>query len=337
MIKRIGILTSGGDSPGMNAAIRSVVRSANSHGIEVYGIRRGYTGLINDDMIELHNKALGPMMNRGGTCLFTARSEEFMTPKGRKKAYKNYRERKLDALIAIGGDGTFRGLRDLSDEYPVNVIGIPATIDNDIGCTHYTIGYDTAANTAVEAIDKIKDTMQSHERCSVIEVMGRSSGKLALYVAIATGATTVLVPEEKWNFKEDVIDKIRNYKDAGYNHYIIIVAEGAVNNDEGIKIKGSVGNTITTLLKERTHLDPRLTVLGHIQRGGTPGVRDRVTATRMGCLAVHTILEGRKNRIIIHRDGKVQDIAIEEALKQKSRLYKLERIIIEEMTGKVKG
>ena len=337
MIRRIGILTSGGDSPGMNAAIRSVVRSANSHGIEVYGIKRGYTGLINDDMAILHNKALGPMMNRGGTLLYTARSEEFMTPKGRKKAFKNYKSRGLDALVAIGGDGTFRGLRDFSEEYPVNVIGIPATIDNDIGCTHYTIGYDTAANTAVEAIDKIKDTMQSHERCSVIEVMGRSSGKLALYVAIATGATTVLIPEEKWNFKKDVIEKIRNYRDAGYNHYIIIVAEGAVNNDEGIEIKGSVGNTITTLLKERTHLDPRLTVLGHIQRGGTPGVRDRVTATRMGCLAIHTILEGKKNKVIIHRDGKIQDIDLEEALKQKSKLYKLERIIIEEMTGKVKG
>lgn len=337
MIKRIGILTSGGDAPGMNATIRSVVRSANSHGIEVYGIRRGYTGLINDDMVELHNKKVGPLMNKGGTFLFTARSEEFMTPKGRKKAYKNYKNRGLDALIAIGGDGTFRGLKEFSDEYQVNVIGIPATIDNDIGCTHYTLGYDTAANTAVEAIDKIKDTMQSHERCSVIEVMGRSSGKLALYVAIATGATTVLVPEEKWNFKEDIQEKIRNYRDAGYNHYIIIVAEGAVNNDEGLEIKGNVGQVVKDLIKERTHLDPRLTVLGHIQRGGTPGVRDRVTATRMGCLAVHNILEGKKNRIIIYRDGKVQDIDIEEALKQKSRLYKLEKLIIEEMTGKVKG
>ena len=337
MIKRIGILTSGGDAPGMNAAIRSVVRSAGSHGIEVMGIRRGYTGLINDDMVELHNKAVGPLMNRGGTFLFTARSEEFMTPEGRKKAYENYKRRKLDALIVIGGDGTFRGIKDLSDEYPVNVVGIPATIDNDVGCTHYTIGYDTATNTAVEAIDKIKDTMQSHERCSVIEVMGRSSGKLALYVAIATGATTVLIPEEKWNFKEDIQDKIRNYRDAGYNHYIIIVAEGAVNNDEGLEINGNAGQVVRDLIKERTHLDPRLTVLGHIQRGGTPGVRDRVTATRMGCLAVHTLLEGRKNRIIVHRDGRVQDIDIEEALKQKTRLYKLERIIIEEMTGKVKG
>lgn len=337
MIKRIGILTSGGDAPGMNAAIRSVVRSASSHGVEVLGIRRGYTGLINNDMIELHNKGVGPLMNRGGTFLFTARSEEFMTPEGRKKAYENYKARGLDALVAIGGDGTFRGLKDLTDEYPVNVVGIPATIDNDVGSTHYTIGYDTAANTAVEAIDKIKDTMQSHERCSVIEVMGRSSGKLALYVAIATGATTVLVPEEKWNFKEDIQDKIRNYRDAGYNHYIIIVAEGAVNNDEGLKIKGSVGQTVKDLIKERTHLDPRLTVLGHIQRGGTPGVRDRVTATRMGCLAVHAILEGRKNRIIIHRDGRIDDIDIKDAVKQKTRLYKLERIIIEEMTGKVKG
>ena len=337
MIKRIGILTSGGDAPGMNAAIRSVVRSANSHGIEVLGIRRGYTGLINDDMVELHNKGVGPLMNRGGTFLFTARSEEFMTPEGRKKAYNTYKRRKLDALIVIGGDGTFRGIKDLSDEYPVNVVGIPATIDNDVGCTHYTLGYDTAANTAVEAIDKIKDTMQSHERCSVIEVMGRSSGKLALYVAIATGATTVLVPEEKWNFKEDIADKIKNYKDAGYNHYIIIVAEGAVNNEEGLEIQGNVGQVVKDLIKERTHLDPRLTVLGHIQRGGVPGVRYRVTATRMGFLAVHTLLEGRSNRIIVHRDGRVQDIDIEEALKQKTRLYKLERIIIEEMTGKVKG
>ena len=337
MIKRIGILTSGGDAPGMNAAIRSVVRSANSHGIEVYGIKRGYTGLINDDMTLLHNRVLGPMMNKGGTLLYTARSTEFMTPEGRKKAYENYKKRGLDALIAIGGDGTFRGIKDLAEEYPVNVIGIPATIDNDVGCTHYTIGYDTAANTAVEAVDKIKDTMQSHERCSVIEVMGRSSGKLALYVAIATGATTVLVPEEKWNFKEDVIDKIKNYKDAGYNHYIIIVAEGAINNDEGLTIKGNVGSEITRLIKERTNLDPRLTVLGHIQRGGTPGVRDRVTATRMGCLAIHNLLEGKNNRIIIHKDGRVQDIDIEEALKQKSRLYKIEKLIIEEMTGKVKG
>ena len=337
MIKRIGILTSGGDAPGMNAAIRAVVRSANSHGVEVLGIRRGYTGLINNDMVELHNKGVGPLMNRGGTFLCTARSEEFMTPEGRKKAYTNYKNRKLDALVAIGGDGTFRGLKDLSDEYPVNVIGIPATIDNDIGCTHYTLGYDTAANTAVEAIDKIKDTMQSHERCSVIEVMGRSSGKLALYVAIATGATTVLVPEEKWNFKEDILYKIRNYKDAGYNHFIIIVAEGAVNNDEGLKIDGNAGQVVKDLIKERTNLDPRLTVLGHIQRGGTPGVRDRVTATRMGCLAVHSILEGRKNRIIVHKEGKIQDIDLDEAIKQKSKLYKVERIILEEMTGKVKG
>lgn len=337
MIKRIGILTSGGDAPGMNAAIRSVVRSANSHGIEVLGIRRGYTGLINDDMIELHNKGTGALMNRGGTFLFTARSEEFMTPEGRKKAYHNYKSRELDALIAIGGDGTFRGLKDLADEYPVNVVGIPATIDNDIGCTHYTLGYDTAANTAVEAIDKIKDTMQSHERCSVIEVMGRSSGKLALYVGLATGATTVLVPEDKWSFKEDILDKIRNYKDAGYNHFIIIVAEGAINNDEGLEINGNAGQVVKDLIKERTHIDPRLTVLGHIQRGGTPGVRDRVTATRMGCLAVHAILEGRKNRIIVHKEGRVQDIDIEEALKQKTRLYKQERIILEEMTGKVKG
>ena len=337
MIKRIGILTSGGDAPGMNAVIRSVVRSANSHGIEVYGIRRGYQGLINDDMILLHNKTVGNIMNEGGTFLFSARSDEFRTPEGRKQAWKNIKARGLDAIIGVGGDGTFRGLKDLSSEYPVNVIGIPATIDNDIGCTHYTIGYDSAANTAMEAIDNINDTMQSHERCSVIEVMGHNSGRLALYVAIGTGATTVLVPEDKWNFKEDILDKIRNYKDAGYNHYMIIVSEGAVNNDEGLELDGNVGEEVARLIKERTNLDPRLTVLGHIQRGGRPQARDRVTATRMGCLAVNSLLEGRNNRIIVHRDNTIKDIDIEEALEQKTRLYKQEKIILEELTGKVKG
>ncbi len=337
MIKRIGILTSGGDAPGMNAAIRSVVRSANGHGIEVLGIKRGYNGLINDDMFILRNKTVANIINRGGTFLYTARSEEFMTPEGRKKAYDNIKKRKIDALVAIGGDGTFNGLKDISREYPINVIGIPATIDNDIGCTHYSIGYDTAANTAVEAIDKIKDSMQSHERCSVIEVMGHTSGRLALYVAIATGATTVLVPEEKWSFKEDILEKIRNYKDAGYDHYMIIVAEGAVKNKDGIEINGSVGQTIVNLIKEKTHLDPRLTILGHIQRGGTPQARDRVTATRMGGLAVNLLLEGKKNRIIVHKEGSVKDIDLEEAIKQKSRLYKLEKTTNEEMTSKVKG
>ena len=337
MIKRIGILTSGGDAPGMNAAIRSVVRSANSHGIEVYGIRRGYQGLINDDMIILHNKTVSNIMNTGGTFLFSARSKEFMTPEGRKKAYKNIKERGIDAIIGVGGDGTFKGLRDLSNEYPVNVIGIPATIDNDIGCTHYTIGYDSAANTAVEAIDNISDTMQSHERCSVIEVMGHNSGRLALYVAIATAATTVLLPEDKWNFKEDIQDKIRNYKEAGYNHYMIIVAEGAVNNDEGLEIKENVGEAVAKLIQERMNIEPRVTVLGHIQRGGRPQVRDRVTATRMGVLAVHTLMEGQKNRVIVHKDNTIKDIDLDEAINQKSRLYRQEKEILEELTGKVKG
>ena len=335
-IKRIGLLTSGGDAPGMNAAIRSVVRSANSNGIEVYGIRRGYNGLINDDMRLLKNKDVGSIMNRGGTVLFTARSEEFMSKEGKKKAYENCKKRELDALIAIGGDGTFTGLRDFSRMFKIPVIGIPATIDNDVGCTHYTIGFDTAANTAVEAIDRIKDTMQSHERCSVIEVMGHTSGKLALYVGIATGATTVLIPEEKWSFKEDIEEKIKNYRSLGYTHFLLIVAEGAKDNKEGIKIEGSVGAEIVKLLKERLHIDPRLTILGHIQRGGNPTVRDRVTATRMGYMAVKALIEGRKNKVIVHKEGAVRELDLEEALKMKSRLYKLEEATEEAMTQKAK-
>ena len=319
-IKRIGLLTSGGDAPGMNAAIRSVVRSANSNGIEVYGIRRGYNGLINDDMRLLKNKE----------------SEEFMSKEGKKKAYENCKKRELDALIAIGGDGTFTGLRDFSRLFKIPVIGIPATIDNDVGCTHYTIGFDTAANTAVEAIDRIKDTMQSHERCSVIEVMGHTSGKLALYVGIATGATTVLIPEEKWSFKEDIEEKIKNYRSLGYTHFLLIVAEGAKDNKEGIKIEGSVGAEIVKLLKERLHIDPRLTILGHIQRGGNPTVRDRVTATRMGYMAVKALIEGRKNKVIVHKEGAVRELDLEEALKMKSRLYKLEEATEEAMTQKAK-
>lgn len=333
-VKRIGVLTSGGDAPGMNAAIRAVVRSANTRGIEVYGIRRGWNGLINDDMDLLTNRDVGNIMNRGGTVLYTARSDEFRTLEGRKKAYDNCVKRELDAIVAIGGDGTFAGCLALSREYPIKVVGIPATIDNDIGCSHYSLGYDTAANTAIDAIDKIRDTMQSHERCSVIEVMGHRSGKLAMYVGIATGATAVLIPEQKWNYKRDIEQKIKNYQDAGFTHYMIVVAEGAINTDEDIEINGSVGQTIVDLIKKNTIFDPRLTVLGHVQRGGTPGARDRVTATRMGCHAVKVLLEGKDNRVIVHKDGKITDIDMEEGLRETSRLDRDERYIIKEMTGK---
>ena len=265
-VKRIGVLTSGGDAPGMNACVRAVVRTATFHGVECYGIRRGYNGLINGDIIRLDEKSVGHIINRGGTILNTARSMEFMTEEGQRKAVSTCKFLGLDSIITIGGDGTFRGAVALS-RHGINVIAIPATIDNDLCCTNYSIGFDTAANTAIECIDKLRDTMQSHERCSVVEVMGRNAGYLAMYVGLAVGATAVLVPEEPIDFENDVIEKIRRARLNGFTHYMIVVAEGAGSASE-----------IAARIKESIDLDPRVTVLGHIQRGGSPTGRDRVNA-----------------------------------------------------------
>ena len=231
-VKRIGVLTSGGDAPGMNAAVRAVVRTAVSRGIECVGIRRGWSGLINSDFVPMNSSSVSHIINKGGTILYTARSAEFMQPEGREKAIATCKLLGLDGIVAIGGDGTFRGALALSRQvaesgHKLEVVGIPATIDNDIGCSHYTIGFDTACNTAVECIDKLRDTMQSHERCSVVEVMGRHAGYLALYVGIAVGATAVLIPERPVNFEEDVVEKIRRARLAGTTHYMVVVAEGA--------------------------------------------------------------------------------------------------------------
>ena len=226
MVKRIGILTSGGDAPGMNAAVRAVVRTALGKGIECVGIRRGWNGLINSDFFPMDSDSVSHILDRGGTILFTARSEEFINEGGRKKAVATCKLLGLDGLVAIGGDGTFRGALELS-RMGIPVVGIPATIDNDIGCSNYTIGFDTACNTAIECIDKLRDTMQSHERCSVVEVMGRNAGYLAMYVGLATGATAVLVPEEPIDFDRDVIENIRQARLNGFTHYMIVVAEGA--------------------------------------------------------------------------------------------------------------
>ena len=225
-VKRIGVLTSGGDAPGMNAAIRAVVRSAIYRGIDCVGIRRGFNGLINGDFVRLDENSVNHIINRGGTMLYTARSEEFRTLDGQQRAAATCKLLGLDGIVGVGGDGTFRGLQEFSKQ-GISVVGVPATIDNDIVCTDYTIGYDTAANTAVEAIDRLRDTMQSHERCSVVEVMGRNAGHLALYVGLATGATSVLVPEKKLDFEHDVVDCIRGARLSGKTHYMIIVAEGA--------------------------------------------------------------------------------------------------------------
>ncbi|MBR2934795.1 MAG: 6-phosphofructokinase [Oscillospiraceae bacterium] len=301
-IKRIGILTSGGDAPGMNAVVRAVVRTALSQDVECVGVRRGYNGLINGDFVRMDASSVSHIIEKGGTVLYTARSEEFLTDEGQNKAVATCRLLGLDAVVAIGGDGTFCGALALS-RHGIPVIGIPATIDNDLGCSQYTVGFDTACNTAVAAIDMLRDTMQSHERCSLVEVMGRQAGYLALYVGIATGATAVLIPERPVDIERDIVEKIRQARLSGRTHYMIVVAEGAGNAfDIAAQIKESIG------------LDPRVTVLGHIQRGGSPSSRDRETATRMGYQAVRCLLEGKGNRVIAARDGKVVDIDIAEAL-----------------------
>ena len=293
-INRIGVLTSGGDAPGMNAAVRAVVRTALSYGIECIGIRRGWQGLINGDFVRLDSTSVGHTLSRGGTILYTARSDDFMTEKGREKAVMTCKMLGLEGIVAIGGDGTFRGALELS-RLGVPVVGVPATIDNDVGCTNYTIGFDSACNTAIE--------------CIVVEVMGRNAGFLALYVGIAVGATAVLVPEHEVDIERDVIERIRASRLAGNTHFMIVVAEGAGSAPE-----------IGRLIKEGIGIEPRVTILGHIQRGGAPNARDREIATRMGYYAVMAFVEGRGNSIIATREGDIVELPIEEALSMKKHL-----------------
>ena len=320
-VQRIGVLTSGGDAPGMNAAIRSVVRSALYRGMECVGIRRGWNGLINGDIVKMDADSVNHIISSGGTILYTARSEEFMTEEGQKKAVNTCKLLGLEGIVAIGGDGTFRGAHALS-KYGISVVGVPATIDNDIACTDYTLGYDTASNTAVEAIDKLRDTMQSHERCSVVEVMGRNAGHLALYVGLAVGATAVLVPEKPLDFQRDVIEKIRIARLRGKTHYMIVVAEGVCS---AMEIGQKIHDTIA--------LDPRVTVLGHIQRGGTPTARDRVMATRMGYHAVEVLAAGRTNRLVCVERGILKDVDLAEGLAMKKTLSEQQYRVLEAMTG----
>ena len=326
-VKRIGVLTSGGDAPGMNAAVRAVVRTALTQGIECVGIRRGWNGLINSDFVRMGSASVSHIIDKGGTILYTARSKEFMTEEGRNQALATCKLLGLDGIVAIGGDGTFRGALALSRQAAaagssLSVVGIPATIDNDIGCSHYTIGFDTACNTAIECIDKLRDTMQSHERCSVVEVMGRHAGYLALYVGIAVGATAVLIPEREVDFENDVVEKIRRARLAGTTHYMVVVAEGAGSAiDIGKRIHEEVG------------IDPRVTVLGHIQRGGSPTARDRETASRMGYEAVLSLVENRGNRIIAIRDGHTLDLDMEEALAM-TKTFQMDRYqVLEALTN----
>ena len=305
----------------MNAAIRAVTRSAIYNGFAVKGIMRGYKGLVFNEIVSFKSQSVSNIIQLGGTILKTARSQEFTTTEGRKAAYDNMVAAGIDALVVIGGDGTFRGAQELS-KCGVSVVGIPGTIDNDIVCTEYTIGFDTAANTAVECIDKLRDTMQSHERCAVVEVMGRHAGYLALYVGVAVGATAVLVPERPYDFHSQVAEKIRHARLNGKTNFMIVVAEGAASAVD-------VGRQI----QEELALDPRVTILGHIQRGGSPTAKDRVMATRMGYEAVRILAEGKTNRVICTKDDQIIDLDIDEGLAMKKTLNSEEFKVMTVMTG----
>jgi len=298
---RIAVLTSGGDAPGMNAAIRAVVRTGIARGYEVYGVRRGYNGILNKEMDLMTFHDVSEKLQHGGTFLFTARSAEFGEDEGKRKAAEICKEFGIDALIVIGGDGSFTGAKDLS-KYGVNVIGLPGTIDLDIAYTEYTIGFDTAVNTAMEAIDRLRETSNSHERCSVVEVMGRSAGYIALWCGIANGAEKVLLPEKFDNNYAELIEQIKKNRRAGMTHQIIINAEGIGHS-----------NSLAKSIEKATNIETRATILGHLQRGGSPTARDRVCASVMGAYAIDTIDQGRKNRLIGYKNGHVYDIDIEEA------------------------
>ena len=304
-VKRIAVLTSGGDAPGMNAAIRAVARTAINRGLEVYGVYRGYNGLINDDMFEMNLRSVSDIIHRGGTMLYTARSPEFRTEEGMQKAIANLRKRGIDGVVVIGGDGSFRGAQDLTRR-GMPTIGIPGTIDNDISCCEHTIGYDTALNTCMEMIDKLRDTAQSHDRCSVGEVMGRRAGYLALNVGIACGATSILVPEIEFDFEKDILERMAATAKTQKKHFIIIVAEGVGGVLEMAKS-----------IEERTGIETRATILGHVQRGGSPTLRDRVLASQMGNEAVKLLLEGKSNRVVTIQNDHILDYDIEEALAMK--------------------
>lgn len=304
-IRKIAVLTSGGDAPGMNAAVRAVTRTAIGRGIEVLGVYRGYNGLINRDLKPMDLRSVSDIIHRGGTALYTARSPEFCTEAGMQKAVQTCKDLEIDGVVVIGGDGTFRGAQDLS-RHGVPCIGLPGTIDNDIACCEQTIGYDTALNTCMEMVDKLRDTSQSHDRCSVVEVMGRRCGYLALNVGIAVGATSVLVPEVPFDFQKDIVYRMQKTAATGKKHFIIVVAEG---------IGGVV--ELTKRIEEETGVESRATILGHVQRGGNPTVRDRVLASRMGNYAVDLLCDGKSNRVVAIKSDKITDYDIEEALNMK--------------------
>ena len=301
-IKTIGVVTSGGDAPGMNAAIRAVVRRAISKGIKVKGIYKGYNGLLNEEIKEMTARDVSDTISRGGTILYTARCSEFRTVEGQKRGAEVCRKHGIDGLVVIGGDGSFAGAQKLAN-LGINTIGVPGTIDLDIACTEYTIGFDTAVNTAMEAIDKVRDTSTSHERCSIIEVMGRGAGYIALWCGIANGAEDVLLPEKYDYDEQKLINNIINNRKRGKKHHIIINAEGIGHS-----------TSMARRIEAATGVETRATILGHMQRGGSPTCKDRVYASMMGAYAVDLLLEGKTNRVVGYKNGEYTDFDINEAL-----------------------
>ena len=304
-IKTIGVLTSGGDAPGMNAAIRAVVRKACAAGKNVKGIRRGYQGLLEEDIIDMSRHSVSDIVDKGGTILFTARCSEFRTEEGQKKGAEICRKHGIDGLVVIGGDGSYAGARKLAG-LGINTVGVPGTIDLDIACTEYTIGFDTAVNTAMQAIDKVRDTSTSHERCSIIEVMGRNAGYIALWCGIANGAEDILIPEKYDYDEQKIINHIINNRKKGKKHHIIINAEGIGHS-----------TSMARRIEAATGIETRATIIGHIQRGGTPTCKDRVYASIMGARAAELLADGKSNRIVAYKNGQFVDFDIQEALNMK--------------------
>ena len=301
-VKTIGVLTSGGDAPGMNAAIRAVVRQAITKGLNVKGSKRGYAGLLQEEIIDMHAQDVSDIIQRGGTILQTARCMDFTTPEGQQKGAEICKKHGIDGVVVIGGDGSFKGAQKLA-EHGINTIGLPGTIDLDIASTEYTIGFDTAVNTAMEAIDKVRDTSTSHERCSIIEVMGRGAGYIALWCGIANGAEDILLPE-KYNYDEQmIVNHIIENRKRGKKHHIIINAEGIGHS-----------TSMAKRIEAATGVETRATILGHMQRGGSPTCKDRVYASTMGAKAVDLLLEGKTNRVVGYRHGEFVDFDIDEAL-----------------------
>ena len=301
-VNTIGVLTSGGDAPGMNAAIRAVVRQACANGKKVKGIRRGYQGLLEEDIIDMQRESVSDIVDKGGTILFTARCSEFRTEDGQRKGAEICKKHGIDGLVVIGGDGSFAGAQKLAG-FGVNTVGVPGTIDLDIACTEYTIGFDTAVNTAMQAIDKVRDTSTSHERCSIIEVMGRNAGYIALWCGIANGAEDILIPEQYDYDEQKIVNNIINNRKRGKKHHIIINAEGIGHS-----------TSMARRIEAATGVETRATILGYMQRGGSPTCRDRVYATMMGAMAVDLLCEGKSNRVVGFSHGEFKDFDINEAL-----------------------